>query len=469
MIRTYFDEMYDAGGQVRPHYREFARWLADTPEELLAQRRREADLLFHRAGITFTLYGDEQGTERLIPFDTIPRSIPASEWRVVERGCIQRVKALNMFLADLYHEQRIIKAGIIPAEQVLANEQYQLAMQGLDLHRDIYSHISGVDLVRDGDGTYYVLEDNLRTPSGVSYMLEDRKMMMRLFPELFAAQRIAPIDHYPNLLIDTLKSSSPLDNPSVVVLTPGRFNSAFFEHAFLAREMGVELVEGADLFVRDDKVFMRTTDGPKQVDVIYRRLDDAYLDPLAFKPDSVLGVPGLLSVYRAGRVALANAVGTGVADDKSIYPYVPDMIRFYLAEAPILKNVPTYQLRKEEDLKYTLAHLPELVVKEVQGSGGYGMLVGPASTTAEIEAYRARILANPSDFIAQPTLSLSTCPTFVDAGIAPRHIDLRPFVLSGKDILLVPGGLTRVALKEGSLVVNSSQGGGTKDTWVLEE
>ncbi|MDN5508663.1 MAG: circularly permuted type 2 ATP-grasp protein, partial [Pseudomonas sp.] len=300
MIRTYYDEMYDGAGQVRPHYREFARWLADTPAELLAQRRREADLLFHRAGITFTLYGDEQGTERLIPFDTIPRSIPASEWRIVERGCIQRVKALNLFLADLYHDQRIIKAGIIPAEQVLANEQYQLAMQGLDLHRDIYSHISGVDLVRDGDGTYYVLEDNLRTPSGVSYMLEDRKMMMRLFPELFAAQRIAPIDHYPNLLLDTLKSASPLDNPSVVVLTPGRFNSAFFEHAFLAREMGVELVEGADLFVRDDRVFMRTTDGPKAVDVIYRRLDDAFLDPLAFNPDSMLGVPGLLAAYRCG-------------------------------------------------------------------------------------------------------------------------------------------------------------------------
>ncbi|QAY92493.1 circularly permuted type 2 ATP-grasp protein [Pseudomonas sp. ACM7] len=469
MIRTYFDEMYDAGGQVRPHYREFARWLAETPDELLAQRRREADLLFHRAGITFTLYGDEQGTERLIPFDTIPRSIPASEWRVVERGCIQRVKALNMFLADLYHEQRIIRAGIIPAEQVLANEQYQLAMQGLDLHRDIYSHISGVDLVRDGDGTYYVLEDNLRTPSGVSYMLEDRKMMMRLFPELFAAQRIAPIDHYPNLLLDTLKSSSPIDNPSVVVLTPGRFNSAFFEHAFLAREMGVELVEGADLFVRDDKVFMRTTDGPKAVDVIYRRLDDAFLDPLAFNPDSMLGVPGLLSSYRSGNVVLANAIGTGVADDKSVYPFVTDMIRFYLDEEPILKNVPTWQCRNPSELSHVLANLPELVVKETQGSGGYGMLVGPAATAAEIESFRARIKAKPHAYIAQPTLSLSTCPTFVENGIAPRHIDLRPFVLSGRETRVVPGGLTRVALREGSLVVNSSQGGGTKDTWVVED
>ncbi|WAC44630.1 circularly permuted type 2 ATP-grasp protein [Pseudomonas sp. SL4(2022)] len=469
MVRTFYDEMYDASGAVRPHYQAFARWLADTPDELLAQRRREADLLFHRAGITFTLYGDDQGTERLIPFDIIPRSIPATEWRMVERGCIQRVQALNMFLADLYHDQRIIKAGIIPAEQVLANEGYQIAMQGLNLHRDLYAHIAGVDLVRDGDGSYYVLEDNLRTPSGVSYMLEDRKMMMRLFPELFAAQRVAPIDHYPNLLLDTLKSSSPLDNPNVVVLTPGRFNSAYFEHAFLAREMGVELVEGADLFVRDDKLFMRTTSGAKQVDVVYRRLDDAFLDPLAFNPDSMLGVPGLLACYRSGNVVLANAIGTGVADDKSIYPYVDDMIRFYLSEEPILKNVPTFQCRKPAELSHVLANLEHLVVKETQGSGGYGMLVGPAATKAEIEDFRARLIARPEAYIAQPTLCLSTCPTFVERGIAPRHIDLRPFVLSGKETRIVPGGLTRVALREGSLVVNSSQGGGTKDTWVVED
>jgi uncharacterized circularly permuted ATP-grasp superfamily protein len=469
MARTFYDEMYDASGAVRPHYQTFARWLADTPDELLAQRRREADLLFHRAGITFTLYGDDQGTERLIPFDIIPRSIPVSEWRMVERGCTQRVQALNMFLADLYHDQHIIKAGIIPAEQVLANEGYQIAMQGLNLHRDLYAHISGVDLVRDGDGSYYVLEDNLRTPSGVSYMLEDRKMMMRLFPELFAAQRVAPIDHYPNLLLDTLKSSSPLDNPNVVVLTPGRFNSAYFEHAFLAREMGVELVEGAELFVRDDKLFMRTTAGAKQVDVIYRRLDDAFLDPLAFNPDSMLGVPGLLACYRSGNVVLANAIGTGVADDKSIYPYVDEMIRFYLTEEPILKNVPTWQCRKPADLSHVLANLGDLVVKETQGSGGYGMLVGPAASRAEIENFRERLKANPAAYIAQPTLCLSTCPTFVDNGIAPRHIDLRPFVLSGKETRIVPGGLTRVALREGSLVVNSSQGGGTKDTWVVED
>lgn len=469
MARRYYDEMYDAHGKCRAHYQAFARWLAATPPEQLAQRRREADLLFHRAGITFTLYGDEQGTERLIPFDIIPRSIPASEWRVIERGCIQRVQALNMFLADLYHGQRIIKAGIIPAEQVLANECYQIAMQGLDLHRNTYAHMAGVDLVRDGDGTYYVLEDNLRTPSGVSYMLEDRKMMMRLFPELFASQRVAPIDHYPSLLLSTLKDSSPVDDPCVVVLTPGLFNSAYFEHAFLAREMGVELVEGEDLFVRDDRVFMRTTVGAQRVDVIYRRLDDAYLDPLAFNPDSMLGVPGLLAAYRSGNVVLANAIGTGVADDKSVYPYVPDMIRFYLDEEPILANVPTWQCRNPQELSHVLAHLPELVVKETQGSGGYGMLVGPAASKAELEDFRRRLQANPAAYIAQPTLSLSSCPTFVEKGIAPRHIDLRPFVLSGKETRLVPGGLTRVALREGSLVVNSSQGGGTKDTWVVEE
>ncbi|NNA47820.1 circularly permuted type 2 ATP-grasp protein [Pseudomonas lactis] len=468
MARSFFDEMNDANGVCRAHYQDFSRWLANTPPELLAQRRREADLLFHRAGITFTLYGDEQDTERLIPFDIIPRSIPASEWSLIERGCIQRVNALNMFLADIYHDQRIIKAGIIPADQILGNEGYQKAMVGLDLHRGIYSHISGVDLVRDGDGTYYVLEDNLRTPSGVSYMLEDRKMMMRLFPEVFAKQRIAPVDHYPNLLLKTLKNSSRLDNPNVVVLTPGRFNSAFFEHAFLAREMGVELVEGADLFVQDLKVFMRTTDGPKAVDVIYRRIDDAFLDPQAFNPESMLGVPGLVAAYCAGNVVLANAIGTGVADDKSIYPYVPAMIRFYLDEEPILQNVPTFQCRKPDELSHVLANLEQLVVKETQGSGGYGMLVGPASTAAEIEDFRQRIKARPHAYIAQPTLSLSTCPTFVENGIAPRHIDLRPFVLSGKETRLVPGGLTRVALKEGSLVVNSSQGGGTKDTWVVE-
>ncbi|MEW9898253.1 circularly permuted type 2 ATP-grasp protein [Chitinivorax sp. PXF-14] len=458
-------------GIPRPAYRAFNDWLQPQPLDWLRQKQAEADTLFRRVGITFAVYGDESGAERLIPFDTIPRVISAAEWQTLETGCIQRVTALNRFLHDIYHEQHILRAGVVPAAQILTNTGYQIAMQGLDLPHQVYSHIAGVDVIRHHDGGFYVLEDNLRTPSGVSYMLENRKMMMRLFPELFARHRVAPVEHYPNLLLETLRAVAPpeVGNPTVVVLTPGQYNSAYFEHAFLASQMGVELVEGQDLFVKDGLVHMRTTAGPQRVDVIYRRLDDAYLDPLEFNPNSMLGVPGLMSVYRQGRVAVCNAVGTGVADDKSIYPYVPDMIRFYLDEEPILHSVPTWQLRKPDDLAYVLAHLPELVVKEVHGAGGYGMLVGPAASRAEIEAYRARVLADPSNFIAQPTLSLSTCPTFVEAGIAPRHIDLRPFVLSGRKVQLVAGGLTRVALKEGSLVVNSSQGGGTKDTWILED
>jgi len=342
-------------------------------------------------------------------------------------------------------------------------------MQQMKLPRNLYAHIAGIDLIRHNDGDFYVLEDNLRCPSGVSYMLENRRMMMRLFPELFAQTPVAPVDHYPNLLGETLRAASLKPDPTVVVLTPGRFNSAYFEHAFLARQMGVELVEGPDLFVRDNRVFMKTTIGPQQVDVIYRRIDDDFLDPLAGNPDSLLGVPGLYAAYRSGHVVLANAMGTGVADDKSIYPYVPDMIRFYLNEEPILKNVPTWQCRKEKDLQYVLEHLEELVVKEAQGAGGYGMLIGPKASRKELATFRALLKAKPENYIAQPTLSLSTCPTFVNDGIAPRHLDLRPFVLSGKKIQMVPGGLTRVALKEGSLVVNSSQGGGTKDTWVLED
>lgn len=466
-----FDEMFAANGDVREHYARYQDWLAQWPDEEMEQKRQEADLLFRRVGITFAVYGDEAGSERLIPFDTIPRMITASEWQVLANGLRQRALALNQFLHDIYHEQHILKAGVVPADVILGNVNYQLSMVGLDLPNRVYAHIAGIDLVRHQNGAYYVLEDNLRTPSGVSYMLENRKMMMRLFPDLFATHSVAPVDHYPELLLKTLQAASPsgLSMPTVVVLTPGSFNSAYFEHAFLAQQMGVELVEGSDLFVRDGWVWMRTTSGPKRVDVIYRRIDDDFLDPLMFRSDSALGVPGLMSVYRAGRVALANAPGAGVADDKSIYPYVPDMIRFYLSEEPILQNVPTYLLRKPDDLKYVLDHLPELVVKEVHGSGGYGMLIGPTSAKAEIEAYRARILAKPSDFIAQPTLSLSTCPTFVESGVAPRHLDLRPFVLSGQDIVMVPGGLTRVALKAGSLVVNSSQGGGTKDTWVVDE
>jgi uncharacterized circularly permuted ATP-grasp superfamily protein len=470
MQRRHYDEMRADDGEVRAHFRALSEWLAETPAERVAEKRREADLLFHRVGITFAVYGDEAGAERLIPFDTIPRVIPREEWQALERGLRQRVAALNRFLHDIYHRQEILAAGVIPTEQVLTNDAYQVAMLGLDLPNEVYSHVAGIDLVRHDDGQYYVLEDNLRTPSGVSYMLENRKMMMRLFPELFDRQHVYPVEHYPGLLLETLRAAAPARarDPVVVVLTPGQYNSAYFEHAFLAQQMGVELVEGMDLFVKDGSVFMRTTAGSQRVDVIYRRVDDAFLDPLAFRQDSRLGVPGLLSVYRAGNVGLANAIGTGVADDKSTYPYVPDMIRFYLGEEPILKNVPTWQCKRPEDLAHVMDKLAELVVKEVQGSGGYGMLIGPAASKAEIEAFRKRVRANPSNYIAQPTLSLSTCPTFVDKGVAPRHVDLRPFVLSGKEVRLVPGGLTRVALREGSLVVNSSQGGGTKDTWVVE-
>ena len=463
-----YDEMLLANNQFRDHYHAYLAWLHQTDEKSIERKREEADLLFHRVGITFNVYGDGDGAERLIPFDSIPRIIPAQEWQHLDKGIRQRVTALNAFLHDIYHDQRILKAGVIPAAQILTNAQYQPCMQGVDLHRNTYVHITGVDIIRNSDGDYYVLEDNLRTPSGVSYMLENRKMMMRLFPELFHNQSIAPVERYPALLLQTLRESSPVDNPCVVVMTPGRFNSAYFEHSFLAQQMGVELVESADLVVKDGQVLMRTTTGLKRVDVIYRRIDDDYLDPLAFNPDSLIGVPGLLSVYRAGGVVLANAIGTGVADDKSIYPYVPEMIRFYLGEEPILNNVPTWQCREPDALAYVLAHLEELVVKEVHGAGGYGMLIGPCASREELARFRELLKARPDNYIAQPTLSLSTCPTFVEAGIAPRHIDLRPFVLTGQELRLVPGGLTRVALTEGSLVVNSSQGGGTKDTWVME-
>jgi len=465
-----FDEMYTPAGAARPHYRGYESWLGEQSPEGMANKRAEADLVFRRVGITFAVYGEAAGTERLIPFDVIPRIIPADEWRDLEAGLRQRVRALNMFLHDVYHGQDIIRAGRMPAEQVLRNSQYRPEMHGIEVAGGIYSHIAGIDIVRAGAGEYYVLEDNLRVPSGVSYMLENRKMMMRLFPELFARNKVAPVAHYPDVLLENLRSVAPqgVVDPVVVVLTPGMYNSAYFEHAFLAQQMGVELVEGQDLFVQDDAVFMRTTRGPRRVDVIYRRVDDDFLDPLVFRPDSTLGVPGLLSAYRAGRVTLANAIGTGVADDKSIYPYVPEMIEFYLGEKPLLANVPTYRCRNRDEMEAALAKLPELVVKEVHNAGGYGMLVGPAASKAEIEEFRAKIRKEPANFIAQPTLALSTCPTYVESGIAPRHIDLRPYVLSGSQISIVPGGLTRVALRAGSLVVNSSQGGGTKDTWVLE-
>ncbi|MCE3272434.1 MAG: hypothetical protein K0S57_2831 [Ramlibacter sp.] len=449
---------------VRDHYRTYAQWLGRQPQEIMRSRREEAEMIFRRVGITFAVYGakdeDGSGTERLIPFDLIPRIIPAAEWRWMEKGLVQRVTALNRFIHDVYHDQEILKAGVVPREQIVGNTQFRQEMVGVNVPNNIYSHIAGVDIVRapdgqgKGGGEYFVLEDNLRVPSGVSYMLEDRKMMMRLFPDLFSAHQVAPVMHYPDLLLETLRASAPstTDDPTVVVLTPGMYNSAYFEHAFLAQQMGVELVEGQDLFVKDSFCYMRTTRGPRRVDVIYRRVDDDFLDPLAFRPNSTLGTAGLLNVYRAGNVSLCNAIGTGIADDKSIYPYVPKMIEFYLGEKPMLSNVPTYMCRDKEDLAYVLANLKDLVVKEVHGAGGYGMLVGPAATKQEIEDFRKHIEARPEGYIAQPTLALSSCPTF----------------LSGKEVQMVPGGLTRVALKEGSLVVNSSQGGGTKDTWVLE-
>jgi uncharacterized circularly permuted ATP-grasp superfamily protein len=469
MVRPW-DEMIGPDGRARAHYREYSDWLLAQGMDRLAAKSAEADALFHRFGITFAVYGQAEGTERLIPFDVVPRVLPHEEWQKLRAGLTQRVGALNAFIADIYDKQDILRAARLPAELVLCNSQYRPEVQGIAVPQRIYAHIAGIDVVRNDDGRFHVLEDNLRVPSGVSYMLEDRRMMMRLFPELFARCPVAPVEHYPDVLLANLTSVAPrgVDAPTVVLLTPGAYNSAYFEHAFLAQQMGIELVEGQDLFVRDDIVYMRTTRGPQRVDVIYRRVDDDFIDPLTFRPDSALGVPGLLAAYRAGTVTITNAIGTGIADDKSIYPYVPEMIRFYLGEEPLIDNVPTRVLRDPEDLAYTLAHLDELVVKEVHGAGGYGMLIGPMAGKEELETFRARILADPARYIAQPTLALSTCPTLTHAGLAPRHIDLRPFVLSGRETTIVPGGLTRVALREGSLVVNSSQGGGTKDTWVLE-
>jgi uncharacterized circularly permuted ATP-grasp superfamily protein len=467
-----FNEMYRADGASRPGYEFLKRWLETTPAELFAQRRAEAELLFRRIGITFAVYGNADAEERIIPFDIIPRVLTKAEWLRLSSGLVQRVKALNAFLADVYGAGEIIAAGKIPADLVYRNPYFRPEMVGLRLPHDIYVQIAGIDVIRVDDADFYVLEDNARTPSGVSYMLEDREVMMRLFPDLFAVNRIAPVENYPEELLATLKSVAPYsapEDPTVALLTPGPYNSAYYEHSFLADKLGVELVEGRDLLVRDNVVYMRTTEGPKRVDVIYRRLDDDFLDPLTFRPDSQLGVPGLMHAYRSGNVTLANAVGTGVADDKAVYSYMPEIVRFYLGEEPILKNVPTWRCREPDSLKYVLEHLEELVVKEVAGSGGYGMLIGPASDKATRDAFAEKIKADPEDFIAQPTLALSTSPTFVASGVAPRHVDLRPFVLSGADkVRIVPGGLTRVALKEGSLVVNSSQGGGTKDTWVLD-
>jgi uncharacterized circularly permuted ATP-grasp superfamily protein len=474
-MTTVFDEMSGAAGaeEVRDCYRTLAKWLAAAPPDLLQSRSRQAELFFRRLGVTFAVYGDVESNERLIPFDVVPRIIGAAEWKSLEKGLRQRVSAINAFLKDIYAGQECIRAGIVPAELILTNPSYRPEMQGRRPPGDIWNHISGIDLVRTGEDRFYVLEDNVRTPSGVSYMLENREMMMRLFPDLFAEHRIRPVETYTDMLLRSLQASAPSgagEDPAIVVLTPGPFNSAYYEHSFLADKMGVELVEGADLFVNDDIVFMRTTEGPQRVDVIYRRVDDEFLDPLTFRPDSAVGIPGLMGAYQAGNVTLANAVGAGVADDKAVYTYLPDLIRFYTGEDPILENVPTWRCREPDALKLVLERLPELVVKEVGGSGGYGMLVGPTSTKAQIEAFRERLIADPSDFIAQPTLELSTAPTLDGGRLSPRHVDLRPFVLSSPSgVQVAPGGLTRVALTPGSLVVNSSQGGGTKDTWVLDD
>ena len=469
---TPFNEMHNADGSVREPYRILSEWLNEQPSQALGLMSSDAEAIFRRLGITFAVYGSGEGAEKLIPFDIIPRIISAMEWRRLSKGIEQRVRALNAFLYDIYHRQEILRAGRIPEKLILQNSAFAPEMMGLEPARGIYSHIIGVDIVRVGPDDFYVLEDNLRTPSGVSYMLEDREAMLQLAPELFQRLKVAPVEAYPENLRRTMESVAPAgagSSPNLVVLTPGIHNSAYFEHSFLADQMGAELCEGQDLFVDAGKVFMRTTMGPERVDVIYRRIDDDFIDPLTFRPDSMLGVPGLFNAYRAGNVTLVNAPGTGIADDKSVYSYVPEIIEFYLGEKALLKNVPTYNCTDAAQRAYALDHIAELVVKEVHGSGGYGMLVGPASTAAQREDFTQRILARPDNYIVQPTLALSTCPTYVGNGIAPRHVDLRPYVLVGDQIRITPGGLTRVALTEGSLVVNSSQGGGTKDTWVLED
>ncbi|VVB43059.1 hypothetical protein RHCH11_RHCH11_00503 [Beijerinckiaceae bacterium RH CH11] len=466
-----FNEMM-AGGETRLAYERIARWLSNTPKEYFATRRGHAELMFRRIGITFNVYGDKEATERLIPFDIIPRVIQRSEWNRLEAGLVQRVKALNAFLGDVYGKQEIVRAGLVPRELIESNPAFRREMVGVKVPHGVYIHIAGIDVVRIDSEDFYVLEDNVRTPSGVSYMLENREVMMRVAPDLFAEHRVAPVENYPDALLGSLRSVNPdpAREPTIAVLTPGPFNSAYYEHSFLADKLGVELVEGRDLIVDNDTVYMRTTEGPKRVDVIYRRIDDDFLDPEFFKPESILGVPGIMRAYQAGNITIANAVGTGIADDKAIYTFMPEIIEFYLGEPMKLKNVQTWRCREPDSLKYVLEHLGELVVKEVNGSGGYGMLVGPHATKEQIEAFAEKLKADPANFIAQPTLSLSTCPTYFDSGVAPRHVDLRPFVLTGSDgVRVVPGGLTRVALKEGSLVVNSSQGGGTKDTWIVDD
>jgi len=465
-----YDEMFDAEGHPRPAYQELYHRLLEMPSESLVQRQQAANMSFLSQGITFTVYSSNEGTERIWPFDLLPRIITSAEWDTIERGLTQRITALNLFLHDIYHEGHILNDKVIPRWLIYSCPHYRSEMRGLHVPHDTYIAIVGSDLVRLPNGDFAVLEDNLRVPSGVSYMLTNRRVMKHVFPSLFGSYSVRPIDHYGQALLNTLLSLAPIGRaePTIVLLTPGVYNSAYYEHTFLARLMGIELVEGRDLLVHDNVVYMRTTGGLRRVDVIYRRIDDDFLDPLAFRPDSVLGVPGLLNAYRAGNVALANAIGTGVADDKAVYSYVPQIIRYYLHEEPVLPNIETYLLSNEEHQKYVVEHLEELVVKAVGESGGYGMLIGPHSTGAQREEFRRAILSNPRNYIAQPTLALSRGPCIIDGEIEPRHLDLRPFILNGDRVTIVPGGLTRVALKRGSLVVNSSQGGGSKDTWVLE-
>jgi uncharacterized circularly permuted ATP-grasp superfamily protein len=470
-LATPYDEMFEPTGRARTHCGPLFDELRAATHVELGLRQMEADKAFLTQGITFTVYGDNQGTERIFPFDLVPRIITASEWRTLERGLTQRLTAINLFLKDVYHEGRILAEGVVPRELVQSCRHYRREMRGVKVHRDIYVSVAGTDLVRLDDGRFVVLEDNLRVPSGVSYMLANREVTKRVLPGLADKYHVSPIAHYGQTLLATLRALAPpsASDPTFVVLTPGVGNSAYFEHAFLAREMGIALVEGRDLLVHDNVVYMRTTAGLKRVDVIYRRVDDDFIDPLAFRTDSHLGVAGLLNAYRAGNVSLANAIGTGLADDKALYAYIPAIIGFYLSEEAILPNVETYLLSNPSDRRYVVEHLDSLVVKAVGESGGYGMLIGPHSTAAEREAFRAKILAEPRNFIAQPTLSFARAPCFIDNRIEPRHVDLRPYVLFGERVSIVPGGLTRVALRKGSLVVNSSQGGGSKDTWVLAD
>ena len=476
-VNGLFDEMFDGAGEARPHYAHAAARLRAMGRETFVRRAKMADVTFRNQGITFNVYKDGAGVEKIFPFDLVPRIIPADEWDVIERGLTQRIQALNMFCEDVYHQQRILKAGVIPAELIYGAKMFRREMFGVRVPRNIYIHICGTDLIRDAAGKYFVLEDNGRTPSGVSYVLENRQVMKRVLPNLFSAYRVRAIEDYPYNLLRTLKHVAPhhADNPTIAVLSPGMYNSAYFEHSFLARQMGVELVEGRDLLVENGFVYMRSTAGLRRVDVIYRRLDDDFLDPLCFRSDSYLGVAGLMNAYRMGNVAVANAVGTGVSDDKAIYPFVPDMIKFYLGQEAILPNVPTYICARPDDLKYTLEHLDELVVKSTNESGGYGMLMGHQATAAERAEFAEKIKADPRDFIAQPVVQLSQHPSLCEGATGEpsafegRRIDLRPYILYGEKVVVMPGGLTRVALRKGSLVVNSSQGGGSKDTWVLED